>query len=183
LFKFYVEDGLLQSKTIGTFTQYPLMLAWAITIHKSQGKTFDRVIIDVGRGAFSSGQVYVALSRCTTLDGIVLRKLLQKKHIWTDYRVVDFLTRFQYDRAELSCPFETKISLIEKAIRGGTSLRITYLKPNDEKSYRTILPKTVGDMKYQGKTFRGMRAYCLERKADRTFRIDRILAIEETASH
>jgi hypothetical protein len=64
-------DGKLEQETLGTFTQYPLRLAWAITIHKSQGLTFEKVMIDAA-GAFSSGQVYVALSRCTSLDGIVL---------------------------------------------------------------------------------------------------------------
>jgi hypothetical protein len=64
-------DGKLEQETLGTFTQYPLRLAWAITIHKSQGLTFEKVMIDAG-AAFSSGQVYVALSRCTSLSGIVL---------------------------------------------------------------------------------------------------------------
>lgn len=64
-------DGRLEQETLGTFTQYPLRLAWAITIHKSQGLTFDKAMIDAA-AAFSSGQVYVALSRCTSLDGIVL---------------------------------------------------------------------------------------------------------------
>ena len=64
-------DGKLEQETLGTFTQFPLRLAWAITIHKSQGLTFEKVMIDAG-AAFSSGQVYVALSRCTSLDGIVL---------------------------------------------------------------------------------------------------------------
>jgi PIF1-like helicase/Helix-turn-helix domain/HRDC domain/Helicase len=64
-------DGKLEQEVIGTFRQYPLRLAWAITIHKSQGLTFEKVMIDAG-AAFSSGQVYVALSRCTGLEGIVL---------------------------------------------------------------------------------------------------------------
>jgi len=92
---FYIEAGGLHSKVIGTFTQYPLMLAWAVTIHKSQGKTFDHVIIDIGRGTFAHGQIYVALSRCTTLDGIVLKRPVLKKHIWTNYQVMSFLTKYQ----------------------------------------------------------------------------------------
>jgi ATP-dependent DNA helicase PIF1 len=55
IYRFQVEGGSLQSEVIGTFTQYPLMLAWAITIHRSQGKTFDKVIIDIGRGTFAHG--------------------------------------------------------------------------------------------------------------------------------
>ena len=80
------------------------MLAWAVTIHKSQGKTFDNVIIDIGSGAFAHGQTYVALSRCTSLEGIVLMKPLLKKHIWTDFKVTDFLTKYQYKRAEQANP-------------------------------------------------------------------------------
>ncbi|KAA3628063.1 MAG: AAA family ATPase, partial [Bacteroidetes bacterium] len=84
----------IDTKTLGTFTQYPLKLAWAITIHKSQGKTFDKVIIDMGKGAFEFGQTYVALSRCRTLEGIVLKQPLRGSDIKTDERVVEFYERF-----------------------------------------------------------------------------------------
>ncbi len=87
-----------------SFTQYPLRLAWAVTIHKSQGKTFDRVVVDIGRGAFAHGQVYVALSRCTSFEGLVLRTPIRKSHIWMDWRIVRFLTRFQYKKAEEALP-------------------------------------------------------------------------------
>ncbi len=90
----------ISARKTGTFTQYPIRLAWAVTIHKSQGKTFDRVVIDIGRGAFAHGQVYVALSRCTRLAGITLVQKITKAHIRTDWRVADFLTRFQYRKAE-----------------------------------------------------------------------------------
>lgn len=86
----------LETKVIGSFIQYPLKLAWAVTIHKSQGKTFDKVIIDMGRGAFAHGQTYVALSRCTCLEGLVLKKPISKNHIFLDWRVIKFLTKFQY---------------------------------------------------------------------------------------
>ena len=67
-----------------------MRLAWAMTIHKSQGKTFERVIIDMGKGAFEYGQTYVALSRCKTLEGIVLKRPLKPQDIMVDERIVDF---------------------------------------------------------------------------------------------
>lgn len=74
---------------LGSFQQYPVRLAWAVTIHKSQGLTFDRLIIDAGK-SFASGQVYVALSRCRTLEGIVLKSKITPQVIFTDRRVAQF---------------------------------------------------------------------------------------------
>lgn len=85
----------IESESVGSFLQYPLKLAWAITIHKSQGKTFDRLILDIGRGTFSPGQLYVALSRATTLEGIVLKRPIAKHHVWLDNRVADFIATFR----------------------------------------------------------------------------------------
>ena len=79
----------LDEEVMGSFTQYPLRLAWAITIHKSQGLTFEKVIIDAGE-AFAPGQVYVALSRCTTLNGIVLQSRIRSVGLFTDERIVRF---------------------------------------------------------------------------------------------
>lgn len=80
----------IKTKIVGTFEQYPIKLAWAITIHKSQGKTFDNIIVDLGRGAFEYGQTYVALSRCRTLDGIILKRPLRPKDILVDERVREY---------------------------------------------------------------------------------------------
>jgi ATP-dependent DNA helicase PIF1 len=179
IYRFFVDDGQLKSETVGKFTQYPLMLAWAVTIHKGQGKTFDKVIIDIGSGTFAHGQVYVALSRCTTLEGIILKKPALKKHIWTNYQVMDFLTKYQYRKAEAAYPLDGKIEVIRKAIKNATALEIVYLKPSDEKTTRVIRPEAVGEMEYRGKNYLGMRAFCLKRNEERVFRIDRILEIKE----
>lgn len=179
IYRFFVDKGNLQSEVIGTFTQYPLTLAWAVTIHKGQGKTFDRVIIDIGKGTFAHGQMYVALSRCTTLDGIILKKLAQKKHIWTNYQVMDFLTRYHYKKAEESQPVDSKIDLITEAIENRRLLEMVYLKPSDEKTTRIVRPEAVGEMEYRGKKYIGMQAFCLKQNAQRVFRIDRILEIKE----
>ena len=82
------ETKQVEENVLGKFSQYPLRLAWAITIHKSQGLTFDKAVIDAGM-AFAPGQVYVALSRCRSLEGIVLLSKIRPESISTDYQVVD----------------------------------------------------------------------------------------------
>ncbi|HEX3095622.1 MAG TPA: AAA family ATPase, partial [Patescibacteria group bacterium] len=85
------DDQAVETDVVGGYSQYPVKLAWAITIHKSQGKTFDNVVIDLGRGAFAHGQLYVALSRCKTLEGIELVREAVMADIKMDERVVGFL--------------------------------------------------------------------------------------------
>jgi nucleoside-triphosphatase THEP1 len=86
----------IEEEELGTFTQYPIRLAWAITIHKSQGLTFEKAIVDAGQ-SFAAGQVYVALSRCTSLEGIVLYSRILPQSINTDYRVMEFAQKEQED--------------------------------------------------------------------------------------
>ena len=83
-------DGRIEPKVTGSFKQYPIKLAWAITIHKSQGKTFDNVIIDLGHGAFAHGQTYVALSRCRSFEGIRLKNPIRYSDIILDGTVSQF---------------------------------------------------------------------------------------------
>ncbi len=174
-FSYDKSRNMVTSEAVGSFTQYPLKLAWAVTIHKSQGMTFDNVIIDIGRGTFCHGQLYVALSRCTTLEGIVLKIPVSKKNILMDRRVVEFVTKYQYHLAEKRLPLHERISFIEDAIKTGKQLEIVYLKTKDEKSRRIITPLSVGELEYSGKRFPGLKAFCTKRMDERVFHIERIL--------
>lgn len=99
MYKFVLDKNTesIDSQTTGTYTQYPFKLAWAVTIHKAQGKTFDKVYVDLTTGTFAHGQLYVALSRCRTLEGLYLKRPISKSDIILDKRVVDFLHSFNSD--------------------------------------------------------------------------------------
>ena len=93
------EKAEIEEEELGSFKQYPIRLAWAITIHKSQGLTFERAIIDTG-DAFAPGQAYVALSRCTSLDGIVLLSQITQRSVQTDIHAVQ-LSKSEKEQSEL----------------------------------------------------------------------------------
>lgn len=95
---YHEQEKKIIEEELGSYVQFPLRLAWAITIHKSQGLTFDRVIIDLGDGAFSGGQTYVALSRCRSLDGIILKNEVRSRDIFVRPDVVTFAKQFNDER-------------------------------------------------------------------------------------
>jgi hypothetical protein len=101
-YQLHAETKELEEEVIGTFSQYPIKLAWAVTVHKSQGLTFDKAIVDVGQ-AFAPGQVYVALSRLRSLEGLILRTRIQTEVIFSDAKVVGFTQEksSQQDLSEL----------------------------------------------------------------------------------
>jgi energy-coupling factor transporter ATP-binding protein EcfA2 len=100
----------------GAFTQFPVKLAWGITIHKSQGQTFDHVIINLGRKAFATGQTYVALSRCTSFKGITLKRPVSPEDIFVDKRITKFLEAQKQYRADKNS-YITMLEHTERSIQ------------------------------------------------------------------
>lgn len=106
------KEKKINETVLGTFSQYPIKPAWALTVHKSQGLTFNHVVIDFGGGAFTSGQTYVALSRCTSLEGITLLKPLSERDIIVSTAVINFSRTFNNQ------------ALIENALRQEKALAL-----------------------------------------------------------
>jgi ATP-dependent DNA helicase PIF1 len=86
-------NGRLDYEVMGSFKQFPFRLSWAVTVHKGQGKTFQKVIIDFTHAAFAAGQMYVALSRCTTLEGMKLRVPIKMDQVLVDARVASYMNK------------------------------------------------------------------------------------------
>ena len=171
--EFVMQDGEIVPKEVGGFEQLPFRLSWAVTVHKSQGLTFQEVIIDLDR-AFGFGQAYTAISRCATLDGIVLTRPVSEDMIRTDFRIQQFFSDRKIKLANERKPVSEKIRLIRNAIASGTDLEIHYLKRNNVESRHIVSPTEVGELAYEGASYTGMRARCAAARKSLNFRIDRI---------
>lgn len=90
-YNFNTKTGKVEPEIRASFSQFPIKLAWAVTIHKSQGQTFEQAVIDLGKGTFAHGQAYVALSRCTSLEGLYLKRPLREEDLIVDERVRGFM--------------------------------------------------------------------------------------------
>jgi len=109
-------------------------------------------------------EIFKYIYRCTSFEGLTLKKPIYKKHIWIDYHIVRFLTHFQYDISEKEMPLNEKIERVQRAIEKGEELKIVYLKVDDTKSSRKITPSFIGDMQYSNKTFLKIEAFCSKRQ-------------------
>lgn len=124
----------MKEEVLGTFSQFPLRLAWAITIHKSQGLTFEKAIIDAGE-AFAPGQVYVALSRCTSLDGMVLKSRLRINSVLTDQRIVRFSQKISSSQTLQEELQEARKQYQQKILLSTFDFRITVNHAGELKEY------------------------------------------------
>ncbi|ASK30529.1 AAA family ATPase [Chryseobacterium sp. T16E-39] len=144
--KYFLDtDKNIKEEVLGSFEQFPIKLAWAVTIHKSQGLTFDKVIIDAGK-SFTAGQVYVALSRCRTLEGIILKSKITPEVIFKDTRILQFQgDTFANDHVEDILNKEKYDYSIKKVLRTLDSL--WFLKEVEDWNKLSITTKSIDHVK------------------------------------
>lgn len=195
-YRYDKKNKRIEENVVGSFQQFPVKLAWAITIHKSQGQTFEKVVIDMNKGAFAHGQLYVALSRCKSLPGIRMMTPVALTDLCFDERVAGFIERSEDGYINLdpghqpllgrqaapavvaqttqSRPSAATVGFrgaVGEAMRNGITVTISYSAFNGDVTRRTISPKTwEDDDKFV--------AFCHLRSDERHFRVSRILSLE-----
>lgn len=196
VYTFSPSSGTLEAEKDGSFTQYPFRLGWAVTIHKSQGKTVDNVLIDLGDGSFATGQTYVALSRCTSFNGVHLSRPIEKEDVLVDYAINEFFDGKPFWQSEKEPEFvnekdnikyeneiqEDKIEnneimhTIKDSIENKTALKIRYKNREGIVSERLIEPMLIFP---RGRGRYMLKAYCHKRSGNRVFSIDSIVSLEK----
>lgn len=172
------ETNEFEEKIIAGFTQYPIQLSYAMTIHKSQGKTFEKITIDVGTGAFTHGQIYVALSRCKSLKGIVLNNPINNGDIIVDPRVVEYYEKKSIPNKK-TYPIRTIRQIVETAIEQSKKVKIEYEKYDGEYSSRELSNiDYTNEFDESGYEPDYIKAFCHLRNEERNFKIDRIKSIK-----
>lgn len=182
-YRYNRAENRVEEFVIGSFEQFPIKLGWAITIHKSQGQTFENVNIDMTGGAFAHGQLYVGLSRCTSLEGIRMLTPVARTDMCFDERVQRFIERSKagghVSLAVLSTaeafPTVTTREVVDNAMRSHRPIQIRYGDFYGNESSRAVTPMAWvdGDM---------FLAQCHLRHEERHFRLSRILQCEPPAS-
>ena len=155
VYKWNRIERKIVTETVGTFAQFPIKLSWAITIHKSQGLTFDKMVLNMGSGAFTHGQTYVALSRSRSLAGLALKKPITIRDIIIDDRVLDFYNKHftfndEYQESQQNLEFILEFSDFFK------DLLAVHYKFSEEQwlRYKGLLnPKLAGKTKEDQKTY------------------------------
>lgn len=179
------ETKEIEEKIVAGFSQFPLQLAYAMTIHKSQGKTFDKITVDIGTGAFAHGQIYVALSRCRSINGIILNNAIKNSDIIVDPRIIEFYKTKNIPKQILYIPEPRKLDTksikddLSLAIMNKQKIKIQYENFNGETSERIIsdlkLTEEFNEFGYENQHIKG---FCHLRNEERSFKIDRIRNIE-----
>lgn len=181
-YRYTVQNAEYDVEETGSFTQFPLRLAWAITVHKSQGKTFSKVHLDLGNRAFSAGQTYVALSRCRTLQDLSLQRPVARDDIYVDQSLVDFFARMKTSTITEAPKSERKdasqiAELLRQSIARKTTVRIEYIHRDGHIGYRTVIAKRISEKVYQGASYEALEAHCTESDKRCVFNTKNILDV------
>ena len=175
VYAYTLRNERVERELIGCYTQIPLRLAWALTIHKAQGKTFQQVIVDLSRATFAYGQIYVALSRCTRLQGISLTRPLQKNHISVDPVLTSFIAHYHIQQARQTQSWSSLVQVIRTAIATNQPLGLRYLRSSDNPVTLCVHPLALKQIQYKGAMHHCLVAREAHHSVNRNFNLGRTL--------